>query len=118
MLAEFDLKDLTARTDGKFEFKTSLESKLAFNALNGFKQTQQHIEAQKELLSKLETSSTESGVQRTYTVTNEGVFLRKGEEMGMFQMGSTIVMLFECPKDTEIKKQPGDKVMLGESLFK
>ena len=120
LLAEFDLKDITTRGDAKFEFKTSLESKLAYNALNGFKQTsqEQQVAAQKELLSKLETSYSATGsAQRTYTVTNEGVFLRKGEEMGMFQMGSTIVMLFECPKDTQISRKPGDKVKLGENLF-
>jgi len=50
-------------------------------------------------------------------VTGEGIYLRKGEEMGMFEMGSTIVMLFECPKSTQISKAPGEKIKLGESLF-
>jgi len=50
-------------------------------------------------------------------VTSQGIFLRKGEEMGMFQMGSTIVLLFECPKDTKISKSPGDKVRLGDNLL-
>ncbi len=34
----------------------------------------------------------------------------------MFRMGSTIVMLFECPRDTQVLKQPGDLVLLGEAL--
>ena len=42
--------------------------------------------------------------------------MRKGEEMGMFKMGSTIVMLFECPKDTQVLKHPGDSVLMGEAL--
>ena len=46
-----------------------------------------------------------------------GIFLRKGEEMGMFEMGSTVVMLFECPKDTKIIKEFGDKVKLGDNLL-
>jgi phosphatidylserine decarboxylase len=50
-------------------------------------------------------------------VTGGGVFLRKGEEMGMFEMGSTVVMLFECPKTTTVLKQPGDSVKLGEALI-
>jgi phosphatidylserine decarboxylase len=37
--------------------------------------------------------------------------------MGLFEMGSTIVMLFECPKDTKISKRPGDKVRLGDNLI-
>ena len=55
--------------------------------------------------------------QRTYTVSGGGIFLRKGEEMGMFEMGSTVVMLFECPKDTKIAKEFGDKVKLGDNLL-
>lgn len=37
--------------------------------------------------------------------------------MGMFEMGSTIVLLFECPHDTTITKQSGEKVRLGDPLF-
>ena len=82
-----------------FNFRPELENNLVFNSINGFKRTQQHSDTQQELLSKLERP--DSGVeQRSFTITGEGIFLRKGEEMGMFEMGSTIVMLFECPKDT------------------
>ena len=38
----------------------------------------------------------------SYTVSPEGVHLHKGEELGMFQMGSTVAMIFECPKDYEV----------------
>ena len=44
------------------------------------------------------------------------MFLRKGEEVGMFEMGSTIVMLFECPKTTQIVAKEGEKLLLGQKL--
>jgi hypothetical protein len=44
---------------------------------------------------------------KTFTVTPTGVMLRKGEEMGMFNMGSTIVLICEMPKDGEFDVKPG-----------
>ena len=70
----------------------------------------------KELLSKLESPGSAYDTNKTYTVTETGVFLRKGEEIGMFEMGSSIVMLFECPKEMEIVKKEGDVVKCGEKL--
>ena len=42
--------------------------------------------------------------------------MRKGEELGMFEMGSSIVLLFECPKEMEVTKQEGDIVKYGERI--
>lgn len=61
----------------------------------------------------------------------EPKFIRKGEELGMFKMGSTIVLFVESPKSNidsgesnadlpqniEIFKQ-GEKIRFGEALFK
>ena len=69
-----------------------------------------------ELLSKLESPGSMYDTHRTYTVTENGIFLRKGEELGMFEMGSSIVLLFECPQDMKIVKQEGDAVQFGERL--
>jgi phosphatidylserine decarboxylase len=44
---------------------------------------------------------------KTFTVTPTGVMLRKGEEMGMFNMGSTIVLVCEMPKDGEFGVKAG-----------
>ena len=55
-------------------------------------------------------------MNKTYTVTPTGVFLRKGEELGLFEMGSSIVLLFECPKEMEVVKKEGDFVKYGERL--
>lgn len=54
----------------------------------------------------------------------EAKFIRKGEELGMFKMGSTIVLFVESPNildeksaSIEIFKQ-GEKIKFGESLFR
>jgi hypothetical protein len=58
--------------------------------LNSFKEdfyatTQTNTSApSQELLSKLEQPGSQYDQLRTYTLTPTGVFLRKGEEIGMF----------------------------------
>jgi phosphatidylserine decarboxylase len=48
--------------------------------------------------------------EREYKLTPDGVALRKGQEMGMFQMGSTIVLMFECPMTTKVTVKEGSKL--------
>ena len=69
-------------------------------------------------MSKLESPGNAYETNRTFTVTENGVFLRKGEELGMFEMGSSIVLLFECPKSMEVTKKEGDAVKYGEQITK
>ena len=47
---------------------------------------------------------------------NSRVGLEKGAEIGRFNMGSTVVLIFEAPRDFEFQVKPGDKVKLGQSL--
>jgi phosphatidylserine decarboxylase len=46
------------------------------------------------------------------------VQVTKGEEMGKFNLGSTIVLVFEASPDFEWNVQPGDKVEYGQLLGK
>ncbi|XP_058473699.1 phosphatidylserine decarboxylase proenzyme, mitochondrial isoform X2 [Solea solea] len=45
-----------------------------------------------------------------------GVALQKGEALGEFNLGSTIVLLFEAPKDFSFNLQPGQRIRVGEGL--
>ncbi|XP_058448477.1 phosphatidylserine decarboxylase proenzyme, mitochondrial isoform X1 [Malaya genurostris] len=43
-------------------------------------------------------------------------FLNKGELLGQFNMGSTVVLIFEAPRDFKFNLQPGQVVKLGQRL--
>jgi len=51
-------------------------------------------------------------------MTSEGILLKKGEELGQFNFGSTIVLMFETEKGKEFTVKEGAKVQLGELLLK
>ncbi|XP_036436175.1 phosphatidylserine decarboxylase proenzyme, mitochondrial isoform X3 [Colossoma macropomum] len=46
----------------------------------------------------------------------EGVCMRKGEHLGEFNLGSTIVLLFEAPQDFTFSLTAGQKIRFGEPL--
>ncbi|XP_059619781.1 phosphatidylserine decarboxylase proenzyme, mitochondrial isoform X2 [Phlebotomus argentipes] len=45
-----------------------------------------------------------------------GTTLQKGELLGQFNMGSTIVLIFEAPKSFKFSIQAGQKIRVGEKL--
>ena len=42
--------------------------------------------------------------------------VNKGEEFGLFNTGSTIIMVFEAPRYLKWTVKPGDKVWMGNRL--
>ncbi|XP_056601283.1 phosphatidylserine decarboxylase proenzyme, mitochondrial isoform X2 [Triplophysa dalaica] len=46
----------------------------------------------------------------------EGISMRKGEHLGEFNLGSTIVLLFEAPRNFTFNLQSGQKIRYGEPL--
>jgi len=67
-------------------------------------------EAKTEEMSKeiLEDSKTEA---------TKGIHIKKGTEIGMFNFGSTIVLIFTAPKGLEFNFKAGDKVKVGQAIF-
>ena len=56
-------------------------------------------------------------VRRFGTDTNKAVHLRRGEELGRFNMGSTVILLFPAGRATWLEElQPGQPVRLGQAL--
>lgn len=49
---------------------------------------------------------------------DKGLDFKKGEELGFFEMGSTIVLIFESDSDYNFCMQPGQKLRLGQEIFK
>jgi phosphatidylserine decarboxylase len=45
-----------------------------------------------------------------------GVSFSKGETTGWFEMGSTIVLIFEGPQDTQLHVREGQKLRMGEEI--
>ncbi len=50
------------------------------------------------------------------SVEKGGVALHKGDAVGEFNLGSTIVLLFEAPRDFSFDLQPGQRIRVGEGL--
>ena len=48
------------------------------------------------------------------TGETDGVSLKKGQLMGDFNFGSTIVLIFEAPANFEFRVDPGCKVKYGQ----
>ncbi|KAM4527198.1 phosphatidylserine decarboxylase proenzyme, mitochondrial isoform 2-T2 [Odontesthes bonariensis] len=57
-----------------------------------------------------------AGDQVLKAAGEEGVALQKGQAVGEFNLGSTIVLLFEAPKDFTFNLQPGQRIRVGEGL--
>lgn len=45
-----------------------------------------------------------------------GYPLSKGQQMGGFNLGSTVVLVFEAPKSFQFNVKPGERVKVGQSL--
>jgi phosphatidylserine decarboxylase len=72
-----------------------------------------HLTREPDLVTNAVTQN-ESSAPSTL-LYEEGVDVEKGEELGVFRLGSTIVLLFESP-EFRFSCEVGKKVRVGESL--
>lgn len=42
--------------------------------------------------------------------------IERGEEVGLFRLGSTVVLIFEAPEDFEFTIRPYEKLMMGQKI--
>lgn len=52
-----------------------------------------------------------------YIVSGKGINLTKGQEMGFFKMGSSIMLIFEAPEESTFDVEVGQKVKLGNNIL-
>lgn len=55
-------------------------------------------------------------IDKNFVVDGKGVPIKRGMEFGEFNLGSTIVLIFEAPKNFEFETTPGEKILLGDQL--
>ncbi|EEB08371.1 phosphatidylserine decarboxylase Psd1 [Schizosaccharomyces japonicus yFS275] len=58
----------------------------------------------------------EEATYESSSPTLDGMPFTKGEEMGRFELGSTIILVFEAPKNFEFNLNVGQRVLMGQSL--
>lgn len=46
----------------------------------------------------------------------DGIVMRKGDQLGEFNLGSTIVLIFEAPKNFTFNLKAGQKIHFGEAM--
>lgn len=52
-----------------------------------------------------------------YKLNDQGVHLNRIQEIGLFNFGSTIVLIFSSEKPVEFKYKVGDTVKIGNQLY-
>ena len=83
-----------------------------------------HINFDKDLRTNNLLREKPDGSYAEATYTNSSTLLRGhvlhvGEEMGGFSLGSTVILVFEAPKErVEFCVQEGGKVKVGQALFR
>jgi phosphatidylserine decarboxylase len=90
------------------------KEKLEFNYENSFKSVDLNLYKMKKKLSNPKELALEN-----YKMSEKGIYLEKGEEMGWFNFGSTIVLVFSVDKEKNVrfKYNSGDVVRIGQSLY-
>ena len=123
-LEEFDIRDMIKIDDNLdisksaskeyslYEMIENLDEDLHFNFSNNFYQFHSSIH---KLKSKLKNPM-KMGFE-DYKITKEGILLDRNEEIGYFNFGSTIVLIFSIDREIEFNVRVGEKVKIGQRLY-
>ena len=60
--------------------------------------------------------TSDSFTSKEITGDDSAITFEKGELTGRFEMGSTIVLIFEADNNTNLNIEPGQKLWLGEQI--
>lgn len=78
----------------------------------------QSSSVQKAISSNKTESKNDEVDAPSYAERQEGVFVPRGGEIGRFNMGSTIVLVFEAPKNIKWLVEMNDIVRYGQPIFR
>ena len=51
-----------------------------------------------------------------FSKSKKGISVNKGDEMGRFNMGSTVVLIFEAGQNFVLEANTGDRVVYGQRI--
>lgn len=87
----------------------------AMAAVGAFNVGSISLEHDKELVTNLKGRHT-MGYLSEKALGNDGVSFGKGDHVGNFSLGSTVVLIFHAPKNFSFLVKPGEVVRYGQSL--
>lgn len=80
--------------------------------------TRSEVARDVEMASKLDKDwNATEGEEEVKLKSVRGVYIKKGTEMGMFNFGSTIVLIFTAPKGLSFNFKEGEKLKVGQVIF-
>lgn len=95
------------------DYSPLLEESLRYNANNLFRASEKE---ELSFLEKLESGEKLGEGIKDYKITEKGIVVERGQPVGYFNFGSTVVLVFEAQKEWEFAVKEGEPVKMGELL--
>jgi len=108
---DFELDEPANSISSLSEFSTETENSSKNIKGNGEMDFESYLRDQKEM--KIIEAENQQ-----YPLTPTGFILEKGQEVGFFNLGSSIMLIFESPMEAEFEVNVGQKVRLGDNIIK
>lgn len=95
------------------DYSPLLEESLRYNANNLFESSSQEGLG---FLEKLEKGEKLSEGMKDFQISDRGILAKRGQEVGYFNFGSTVVLIFEARREWAFTVKEGDPIKMGELL--